>query len=53
MPVREDQGDPITFANAPTRERDGRQYLTDEAAEVLGAHVAARYADLLERLSQQ
>ena len=45
--------EPITFADAPTVERDGRRYLTNEAAVELGDQLAARYGSLLQKLSQE
>jgi hypothetical protein len=51
--IREAHREPVTFHDAPTVERDGRRYLTDEAARELGDRVAARYSTLLDRLAQE
>ncbi len=51
--VREGTREPITFANAPTVERDGRSYLTEDAAEVLVAQLADEYATLLSKLAEE
>lgn len=49
----EGRREPITFANAPTVEHEGRHYLTDEAAEVLADQLAEKYSSLLAKLAEE
>lgn len=46
-------GEPLTFHNAPTYERDGRTYVEHDAALELARRIAEDDAELLQRLAEQ
>lgn len=48
----EGNSEPLTFANAPTTERDGRRYADRDAALELARRIANDDAELLERLAR-
>lgn len=51
MIVSKGQAEPLTFATAPTYERDGRTYVEPEAVAELAVGVGARFADALRLLA--
>ncbi|MGN7187709.1 hypothetical protein [Microbacterium enclense] len=51
--VNTEMREPLTFANAPTVTRDGRQFVEHEAGLALIRRIAHQDASLLERLAQE
>lgn len=47
------QGEPLTFANAPTYVEDGVEFVDEAAGMELMRGLIAKRAELLERLARQ